>query len=94
MSFCSPTASNKSFCYSFDSLIKVALAWNHLKPTDKIIFNSDINDQKLYDKIKLKLCKFTKTNDDNYWAWIDIIKLLNNNKNSKINSKNTMKFII
>ena len=86
MSFCSPTASNKSFCYSFDSLVKVALAWNHLKPTDKIIFNinSDINDQKLYDKIKLKLCKFTKTNDDNYWAWIDIIKLLNNNKNSKI----------
>ena len=86
MSFCSPTATNKSFCYSYDSLVKVALAWNHLKPTDKINFkiNSDNNDQKLYDKIKVKLCKFTKTNDDNYWAWIDIIKLLNNNKNLKI----------
>jgi hypothetical protein len=85
MSFCSPTATNKSFCYSFDSLVKIALAWNHLKPADKIIFNpkSD-SDQELYNKIKLKLCKFTKNNDDNYWAWIDIIKLLNNNKNYKI----------
>jgi hypothetical protein len=85
MSFCSPTATNKSFCYSFDSLVKIALAWNHLKPADKIIFNpkSD-SDQELYNKIKLRLCKFTKNNDDNYWAWIDIIKLLNNNKNYKI----------
>jgi hypothetical protein len=85
MSFCSPTATNKSFCYSFDSLVKIALAWNHLKSADKIIFNpkSD-SDEELYNKIKLKLCKFTKNNDDNYWAWIDIIKLLNNNKNYKI----------
>ena len=37
MSFCSPTAANKSFCYSFDSLFKVALAWNYLKPNDKIM---------------------------------------------------------
>ena len=88
MSFCSPTATNKSFCYSFDSLLKVAYAWNHLNPKDKIIINSKSNDpdnnKKLYDKIKVKLCKYTKNNDDNYWAWIDIIKMLNNNKNPKI----------
>jgi hypothetical protein len=88
MSFCSPTAANKSFCYSFDSLFKVALAWNYLKPNDKINIdktNIDNKDSlKLYDKIKEKLCKFTKTKDDNYWVWIDIIKMLNNNKNPKI----------
>lgn len=86
MSFCSPTAENKKFCYSFDSLLKVALAWNHLKPKDKIIIIKNNDSQILYDKIKEKLCKFTKTNDDNYWAWIDIIKMLNNNKNPKITS--------
>lgn len=84
MSFCSPTAANKSFCYSFDSLLKVALAWNHLKPNDKIIIQNNNDSLKLYDKIKVKLCKLTNSKDDNYWAWVDIIKMLNNNKNSKI----------
>ena len=88
MSFCSPTAENKSFCYSFDSLLKIALAWNHLKPNEKInINNPSIKDSSiLYEKIKEKLCKFTKTTNNNHWVWIDIIKMLNKNKNPKITS--------
>ena len=76
MSFCSPTAINKSFCYSYDSLLKVASAWNYLKPNDKIVID--------YNKIKEKICNYTKSNNDNYWAWVDIIRMLNNNKNYKI----------
>lgn len=88
MSFCSPTATNKSFCYSYDSLLKVASAWNYLKPNDKIVIDysskSDNKDLLLYNKIKEKICNYTKSNNDNYWAWVDIIRMLNNNKNYKI----------
>jgi hypothetical protein len=88
MSFCSPTASNKSFCYSYDSLLKVASAWNYLKSNDKIVIdyssNANNKDLLLYNKIKEKICKYIKSNSDNYWAWVDIIRMLNNNKNYKI----------
>lgn len=88
MSFCSPTSNNKKFCYSLDSLNKIALAWNfihHNKSNKQIIISSNDTSIQLYDKIKHQLSIYTKT-DDNYWAWVDIIKLLNNNytKNYKI----------
>jgi hypothetical protein len=82
MSFCSPGANNKVFCYSLNSLKKIALAWNYLNPTNTIDINNSIND--LYLLIKKKLDKYLISSKNNYWAWLDVIKILNNNKNPKI----------
>ena len=84
MSFCSPGAKNKVLCYSFDSLKKITLVWNHLKPNEaiNIITNNTYND--LFLAIKNKLNKYLITSNNSFWAWIDIIKIINNNKNSKI----------
>lgn len=82
MSYCSPGSDNKIFCYSLNSLKKIALAWNHLNPNNTIDINKDTNN--LYLNIKKKLDKYLITCDKNYWAWLDIILLLNKNKNPKI----------
>ena len=79
MSYCSPTADNKIFCYCLNSLQKIALSWNYLKPKNKIDFILSDTSSILYKKIANKI-----NVGDNYWAWIDIIKHLNKNKNFKI----------
>jgi hypothetical protein len=79
MSYCSPTADNKVFCYCLNSLQKIALSWNFLKPKNKIIFELSDSSNVLYKKIADKI-----NVGNNYWAWIDIIKFINNNKNLKI----------
>ena len=84
MSFCSPGAKNKDICYSFDSLKKIALAWNYLKPYESIKINTNNTFDKLFLEIKNKLDKFINSSDNKFWAWIDIIKLINKNKNPKI----------
>jgi hypothetical protein len=74
MSFCSPTAENKVICYSQSSLLTIAKAWNYLKPKNKIdISNPDL----LFENIQKKMGHRT-------WAYVDIIRLLNNNKNAAI----------
>jgi hypothetical protein len=83
MSFCSPTATNKTFCYSLDSLHKIASAWNFIykdNPNKQIIIHSNDNTDQLYEKIKDKMRFFLKNTNNSYWAWIDIIKILNKNK--------------
>jgi hypothetical protein len=83
MSYCSPGAINKKYCYSFQSLKLIALAYNFLKPNNKIVIENDAD--KLYLNIKEKFDKFMKINDNsNHWAWLDIIRLINKNKNQKI----------
>lgn len=84
MSFCSPGADNKVFCYSFDSLKKIALAWNYLNPNETINIITNNTSHKLYLAIKNKLDKYLINCDKNYWAWLDIIKILNKNKNPNI----------
>jgi hypothetical protein len=82
MSFCSPGAINKKYCYSMQSLKLIALAYNFLKSSDKIVIVNDAD--KLYLNIKEKFDKYMKINDKNHWAWLDIIRLINKNKNTKI----------
>jgi hypothetical protein len=86
MSYCSPGAINKKYCYSFQSLKLIALAYNFLKQNDKIKINNDNDADKLYLNIKEKFNKYMKINDNNHWAWLDIIRLINRNKNAKITS--------
>ncbi len=85
MSYCSPGANNKLFCYSLDSLKKIALAWNYLKPNEPINIITNNTSNELFLKIKKKLDKYLISSNKNFWAWLDIIKILNNNKNPKIN---------
>ena len=74
MSFCSPTADNKVICYSLESLLTIAKAWNYLKPKNKI----EISDNtKLLENIEKKM-------GNKHWAYIDIIKMLNQNRNYNI----------
>ena len=82
MSFCSPGAINKKYCYSIQSLKLIALAYNFLKSNDKIVIANDAD--KLYLNIKEKFDKYMKINDNNHWAWLDIVRLINQNKNVKI----------
>jgi hypothetical protein len=93
MSFCSPGADNKVFCYSFDSLKKIALAWNYLNPNETIDLNTNNTSNKLYNSIKTKLDKYLITYDKNHWAWLDIIKILNKNKNKNPKISKVMKEI-
>lgn len=86
MSYCSPTADNKLFCYCLNSLQKIALAWNFLNPKNQIKFNLTDSSQILFAKIAKKI-----NVGNNYWAWVDIIKYINHNKNYKISQ--TMKEI-
>lgn len=84
MSFCSPGTENKVLCYSFDSLKKIALAWNYLNPINMITIYTNITSNELFLSIKKKLDKYLINSNNIHWAWVDIIKLLNNNKNPKI----------
>lgn len=79
MAYCSPTADNKIFCYCLNSLQKIALSWNYLKPNNIIDFKLSDSSTILFKKIANKLKV-----GNNYWAWIDIIKNINKNKNFKI----------
>ena len=54
MSFCSPGTENKVFCYSFDSLKKIALAWNYLNPINMITIYTNITSNELFLSIKKK----------------------------------------
>ena len=54
MSFCSPGSDNKVFCYSFNSLKKIALAWNYLNPSNIINNITNITSNQLYSNIKKK----------------------------------------
>ena len=74
MSFCSPTAENKVICYSQNSLLIIAKSWNYLNSKNKI----DISDKNLL------LQNIQKKMGDKTWAYIDMIKLLNKNKNLTI----------
>jgi len=74
MSFCSPTAENKVICYSENTLLIIAKAWNYLKPKNKIDIS---NPSLLFQNIQKKMGSRT-------WAYIDIIRLLNKNKNATI----------
>ena len=74
MSYCSPTADNKLFCYCLNSLQKIALAWNFLKPKNQIKFNLTDSSQILFAKIAKKI-----NVGNNYWAWVDIIKYIKEN---------------
>ncbi len=82
MSYCSPGTKNKKYCYSYNSLKMIANAYNYIKPFDKITIDTDSD--KLYSNIKQKFDKYLILNDNNHWAWLDIIKVLNKNKNYKI----------
>jgi len=82
MSFCSPGAFDKKICYSNRSLRLIAVAYNHIKPSDKITLSDDNNE--LYHNIKEKLDKFLKITYSSHWAWLDIIRYLNRNQNYKI----------
>jgi hypothetical protein len=82
MSYCSPGAFNKKICYSEKSLKLIAYAYNHIKPDDKIVISN--NEESLYSNIKNKLDKFLRLTYNSHWAWLDIIKYLNGNKNYKI----------
>jgi hypothetical protein len=84
MSFCSPGADNKVFCYSLNSLKKIALAWNFLNPNDMIINITNNTSNELFQSIKKKLDKYLIKSNNSYWAWLDVIKILNKNKNPKI----------
>ena len=84
MSFCSPGSDNKVFCYSFNSLKKIALAWNYINPNDIINNITNNTSNQLYLNIKKKIDKYLLTSNNNHWAWLDIIKILNKNKNPKI----------
>jgi hypothetical protein len=74
MSFCSPTAENKVICYSKNTLLIIAKAWNYLKPKNKIDIS---NPSLLFQNIQKKMGSRT-------WAYVDIIRLLNKNKNATI----------
>jgi len=83
-SYCSITASNKKYCYSFNSLLKIANAWNFLNPKNIINIKPNISSNELFELLEKKFSKYTISNN-NYWAWIDIIRLLNKNMHTKIN---------
>jgi len=86
MSYCSITANNKTYCYSLKSLLLIANAWNYLNPLkNKIIINKNEmnNSDIIFQKLEKKFNRYTITLNNNYWAWVDIIKLIN--KNTKNN---------
>jgi len=90
MSYCSITSNNKSYCYCLKSLITILNAWNYLNPPkNRIIINKkDLNNSDIiFEKLEKKFNRYTITLNNNYWAWVDIIKLINKNtkKNYKIN---------
>jgi hypothetical protein len=70
------------------SLITILNAWNYLNPAKnriqidkKNLNNSDF----IFQELEKKFNRYTITLDNNYWAWVDIIKLIN--KNTKNNYK-------
>jgi len=90
MSYCSITSNNKTYCYSLKSLITILNAWNYLNPAKnriqidkKNLNNSDF----IFQELEKKFNRYTITLDNNYWAWVDIIKLINKNikNNYKLN---------
>lgn len=83
MSYCSPGAKNKKYCYSCNSLKLICDAYNYLNPNNKI--QKSDNEEILYLNIKKVMNKYLKLTDNCHWAWLDIIRILNHNKNSKIN---------
>jgi len=80
MDFCSPSANNRKFCYSKQSIIKIIKIWNFLNPFDKIIIDNNDTLNSIIEKINLKFKKNLKL-DNTYWAWIDILKSQSRNKN-------------
>ena len=88
MTYCSITSNNKSYCYSLKSLRTILNAWNFLNPDkNKIILNENElnNPDIIFQNLEKKFNLYTITLNNNYWAWIDIIKLIN--KNTKNNYK-------
>lgn len=90
MSYCSITSTNKTYCYSLKSLLLILNAWNYLNPSKYkiIIHKKDINNPNIiFQELEKKFNRYTITLNNNYWAWIDIIKIINNNtkKNYKLN---------
>ena len=82
MSYCSITSENKSYCYSLKSLITIVNAWNYLNPPKNriIIDKTDLNNPDIiFKKLEKKFNRYTITLNNNYWAWVDIIKLINKN---------------
>lgn len=83
MEFCSPSANNRKFCYSRESLAKIIKIWNFLNPNNKLSINSNDTINDIIYKLDLKFKKILNK-DKTYWAWIDILKhnarSINNNK--------------
>lgn len=68
-----------------ESLLKLTNAWNLLNPNNIINIKSNISNDKLFEILEKKFNKYTITNNNNYWSWVDIIRLLNKNTYHKIN---------
>lgn len=93
MSYCSITSTNKTYCYSLKSLIIIANAWNFLNPPNNKIqlSNEELkNPDIIFQKLEKKFNRYTITLNNNYWAWIDIIKLINKNTKRNINVMKVM----
>jgi len=76
MEFCSPSANKRKYCYSRESLEKIANIWNELCPfkCDKIIIKSDESINDIIININNNFIKYKKNDKIKYWAWIDILK--------------------
>ena len=59
MAFCSPGANDRKYCYSIESLQKIANIWNDLCPykCDKININSNDDISNIIDDINSKFRK-------------------------------------
>ena len=74
MDFCSPSAKNRKFCYSYVSLMKLIKIWNILNPLNKINATSADTSNDLLNKLNEKF-KTDLKKDNTYWAWIDLLKI-------------------